>query len=70
MKKLFTPDEQVVIEFLKLHSRSTASKIARHTGLKHRGVLADIPDSFDSRGIREHTEDITEQYYLVQIKEE
>ena len=67
MKKLFTPDEQVVIDFLKLHSRSTASEIAAHTGLKHRGVVARVLDSLDTKGVLRHTDDMVERYYLVHM---
>jgi DNA-binding MarR family transcriptional regulator len=65
MKKLFTPDEQLVIDFLKAHPRSTASEIATQTGLKHRSVIAHVLDSLDAKGALRHTDDAVERYYLV-----
>ena len=68
MKKLFTDEEQSVIDFLKLHSRSTASEIAAQTGLKHRGVVARVLDSLDSKRVLRHTDDVIERYYLVHTR--
>jgi len=65
MKKLFTDEEQSVIDFLKIHSRSTAPEIAEHTGLKHRGVVTHVLDSLDAKGVLRHTDDVIERYYLV-----
>lgn len=68
MKKLFTPEEQAVIDFLKIHSRSTASEIAAHTGLKRRGAVAHVLDSLDAKGVLRHTDDAEERYYLVHTR--
>lgn len=68
MKKLFTPDEQLVIDFLKAHPRSSASEIAEHTGLKHRGAVARVLDSLDEKGVLRHTDDAIERYYLIHTR--
>jgi hypothetical protein len=41
MKESFTPDEELVMLFLKKHAKSTAVEIAMHTGLRQRAVLRD-----------------------------
>ena len=69
MKREFTPDERAVIDFLKHHSNSTASEIALHTGLKHRGVITHVLDILDAKGLLRHTDDAEERYYLVHTKE-
>lgn len=68
MKKLFTPEEQLVLDFLRAHARSTASEIAMHTGLKRRGVVARVLDGLDEKGVLRHTNDATERYYLVHTR--
>lgn len=70
MKKLFTDEEQSVVDFLKLHSRSTASEIAAHTGLKRRGVVTHVLDDLDAKGVLKHTDDVVERYYLVHTRTE
>jgi DNA-binding MarR family transcriptional regulator len=69
MKKLFfTPDEQIVIDFLKLQPRSSASEIAAHTELKQRGAVTRVLDSLDAKGVLRHTDDAVERYYLVHTR--
>lgn len=68
MRQLFTPDEQLVIEFLKTHSRSTAPEIALHTGLKKRGLVERILDSLDAKGVLRHTDDSVTRYYLIHTR--
>lgn len=68
MKKLFTPAEQLVVDFLQAHTRSTASEIAEHTGLTHRGVVTRVLDSLDEKGVLRHTDDARERYYLVHTR--
>jgi hypothetical protein len=65
MKESFTPDEELVILFLKKHAKSTAAEIALHTGLKQRGVLRRTLDGLDDKGMLRHTDDREERYYLV-----
>jgi hypothetical protein len=65
MKQLFTPDEQLVIDFLKIRSRSTAPEIAMHTGLKKRGLLEQVLDNLNAKGVLRHTDDRVTRYYLV-----
>jgi hypothetical protein len=68
MKKLFTPEEQLVVDFLRAHTRSTAFEIAEHTSLTHRGVVARVLDSLDEKGVLRHTDDAIERYYLVHTR--
>ena len=65
MQESFTPDEELVILFLKKRAKSTASEIATHTGLKERGVLRRALDGLDAKGLLRHTDDRDERYYLV-----
>jgi hypothetical protein len=65
MKKFFTPDEQLVIDALKLHPKSTAFEITIRTGLRRRGVLRNALDGLDLKGLLRHTDDRIERYYLV-----
>jgi hypothetical protein len=65
MKQLFTPDEQLVIDFLKIRSRSTAPEIAMHTGLKKRGLVEQVLDNLNAKGVLRHTDDRVTRYYLV-----
>jgi DNA-binding MarR family transcriptional regulator len=68
MQESFTPDEELVILFLRKHAKSTASEIAKHTGLKQRGVLRRALDSLDAKGVLRHTDDNVERYYLVHTR--
>ena len=69
MKKLFTPDEQLVIDFLKGRPKSTAAEITEHTGLKRRrGVLRHALDGLDLKDVLRHTDDTVERYYLVHTR--
>ncbi len=68
MKQSFTPDEELVVLFLKKHARSTASEIALHTGLKQRGVVRHVLDGLDAKGVLRHTDDTIERYYLVHTR--
>jgi len=61
----FTPDEELVMHFLKMHAKSTAAEIALHTRLKQRGVLRRALDGLDAKGVLRHTDDREERYYLV-----
>jgi len=65
MPESFTPDEEIIMLFLRSHARSTAAEIARHTGLKRRGVLRSALDGLDVKGVLRHTDDTVERYYLV-----
>jgi DNA-binding MarR family transcriptional regulator len=65
MKKPFTPDEELVMLFLKKHAKSTVAEIALHTGLKQRGVVRRALDGLDAKGMLRHTDDRDERYYLV-----
>ena len=65
MPESFTPDEELVMLFLRKHANSTAAEIARHTGLKRRGVLRSALDGLDAKGVLHHTDDTIERYYLV-----
>jgi hypothetical protein len=65
MQESFTPDEELVILFLKKHAKSTAAEIAKHTGLRQRGVLRRAFDCLDAKGVLRHTDDRVERYYLV-----
>jgi len=65
MRESFTPDEELVMLFLRKHANSTAAEIARYTGLKRRGALRSALDGLDAKGILRHTDDTIERYYLV-----
>ena len=65
MSESFTPDEELVMLFLRKHANSTAVEIARHTGLKHRDVLRRALDGLNAKGVLRHTDDTIERYYLV-----
>jgi DNA-binding MarR family transcriptional regulator len=65
MPQSFTPDEELVMLFLRKHAKSNAAEIARHTGLKRRGVLRSALDGLYAKGVLRHTDDATERYYLV-----
>lgn len=65
MQESFTPDEELVMLFLKKNAKSTSAEIAMHTGLKQRGVLKRALDGLDAKGILRHTDDKIERYYLV-----
>ena len=65
MQESFTPDDELVMLFLKKHAKSTAAEIATHTGLKERGVLRRALDGLDAKGVLRHTNDLDERYYLV-----
>jgi len=54
--------------FLKKHAKSTAAEIARHSGLKGRGVLRRALDGLDAKGLLRHTDDRVERYYLVHTR--
>jgi predicted ArsR family transcriptional regulator len=62
MPKSFTPDEEPVMLFLRKHANSTAAEIARHTGLKRRGVLRRALDGLDAKGVLRHTGDAIERH--------
>jgi len=65
MPKSFTPNEELIMLFLRKHANSTAAEIARYTGLKRRGVLRRAQDGLDAKGVLRHTGDTIERYYLV-----
>ena len=65
MSESFTPDEELVMLFLKKHANSTVSEIAQHTGLKQRGVVRRALEGLDAKGMLRHTADADERYYLV-----
>jgi hypothetical protein len=60
MAESFTPDEELIMLFLRKHAKSTAAEIARHTGLKRRGALKRALDGLDAKGVR-HTDDTIER---------
>jgi hypothetical protein len=68
MKQVFTADEQLVIDFLKTRSRSTAPEIAMHTGLKKRGLVEKVLENLDAKGVLRHTDDRETRYYLIHTK--
>jgi predicted ArsR family transcriptional regulator len=68
MHESFTPDEELVILFLKKNTKSTAAEIAMHTGLKQRAVLRRALDGLDAKGVLRHTNDRVERYYLVHTR--
>jgi DNA-binding MarR family transcriptional regulator len=65
MDESFTPDEELVFLFLKRHPKSTASEIATHTGLKHKGILARALEGLNTKGLLRHTDDRDERYYVI-----
>jgi predicted ArsR family transcriptional regulator len=65
MHESFTPDEELIMLFLRKHAKSTAAEIARHTGLRNTGVLRRALDGLDEKGLLHHTDDTIERYYLV-----
>jgi DNA-binding IclR family transcriptional regulator len=65
MHESFTPDEELLMLFLRKHAKSTAAEIARHTGLRNTGVLRRALDGLDEKGLLHHTDDTIERYYLV-----
>jgi predicted ArsR family transcriptional regulator len=65
MHESFTPDEELIMLFLKKHANSTLAEIAVNTGLKQRGVLRRALDCLDAKGVLRHTDDRDERYYLV-----
>jgi predicted ArsR family transcriptional regulator len=70
MQESFTPDEELVMLFLKKHAKSTAAQIAMHTGLRQRGVLRRALDGLDAKGVLRHTDDREQRYYLVHTGQE
>jgi hypothetical protein len=68
MKKFFTPDEQLVIDALKLRPKSTAFEITIRTGLRRRGVLRHALDGLDLKDVLRHTDDRVERYFLVHAR--
>jgi sugar-specific transcriptional regulator TrmB len=68
MKQLFTPDEQLVIDFLKTRARSTAHEISLHTGLKKRNLVEKVLESLDAKGVLRHTDDKETRYYLIHTR--
>jgi hypothetical protein len=64
MNKSFTPDEELIMFFLRKHAKSTA-EIARHTGLRSRDVLRRLRNGLDEKGVLRHTDDTIERYYMV-----
>ena len=68
MHESFTPDEELVMLFLKKHPRATASEIALHTGLKHRGVLTRALEGLNAKGVLRHTDDQDERYYAIHAR--
>jgi predicted ArsR family transcriptional regulator len=65
MHESFTPDEELIMLFLRNHAKSTAAEIARHTGLRNTGVLRRALDGLDEKSLLHHTDDGIERYYLV-----
>jgi predicted ArsR family transcriptional regulator len=65
MHESFTPDEELIMLFLRKHAKSTAAEIAKHTGLRNTGVLRRALDGLDEKGLLHHTDDTIERYYLV-----
>jgi DNA-binding MarR family transcriptional regulator len=68
MRESFTPDEELVMLFLRKHAKSTASEITMHTGLKSRGALRRALDGLDAKGLLRHTDDRVERYYLIHTR--
>ena len=65
MHESLTPDEELVLLFLKKHPKSTASEIAMQTGLKHRHVLTRALEGLHVKGFLRHTDDRDERYYVI-----
>ena len=65
MHESFTPDEELIMLFLRKHAKSTAAEIAKHTGLRNTSVLRRALDGLDEKGLLHHTDDTIERYYLV-----
>lgn len=65
MHESFTPDEELIMLFLKKHPRSTASEIAMHTGLKQRDVLTHALEGLNVKGVLRRTDDKDERYYAI-----
>ena len=65
MKESFTPDEELVMLYLKRHANSTETQIAEHTGLKQRGAVKRALDRLDVKGMLRHTDDTDQRYFLV-----
>jgi DNA-binding MarR family transcriptional regulator len=65
MKKSFTPNEELVLLFLKKHAKSTAAEIGLHTALKQRGIIRRALDGLDAKGMLRHTDNRDERYYPV-----
>ena len=65
MKGSFTPDEELVMLFLRKHANSTETQIAEHTGLKQRGFVKRALDGFAAKGMLRRTNDVDERYSLV-----
>lgn len=65
MKESLTPDEELVMLFLRRNAYSTETQIAEHTGLKQRGAVKRALDGLHSRGMLRSTNDTDERYYLV-----
>jgi predicted ArsR family transcriptional regulator len=51
MHESFTPDEELIILFLRKHAKSTAAEIARHTGLRNMGVLRRALGGLDEKDL-------------------
>ena len=65
MHESFTPEEELIMLFVRKHAKSTAAEIAKHTGLRNTGVLRRALDGLDEKGLLHHTDDTIERYYLV-----
>lgn len=65
MKESLTPDEELVLLFLKRHANSTKTQIAEHTGLKQRGAVIRALDGLHAKGMLRHTDDTDQRYFLV-----
>jgi DNA-binding MarR family transcriptional regulator len=65
MKGSFTPDEEMVMLFLRKHANSTESQIAEHTGLKQRDAVKRALDGLAAKGMLRHTDDADERYSRV-----
>ena len=68
MDESFTPDEELVLLFLRKHANSTEAQIAEHTGLKQRGVVKRALDGLDTKGMLRHTDDADERYYVIHAR--
>jgi DNA-binding MarR family transcriptional regulator len=65
MHETFSPNEELVMFFLRKHPKSTASEIVMHTGLKQRGVLTRTLEELNAKGVLRHTDDRDERYYVI-----